>query len=250
MQVARRMSPHLDRLFNSAAEVGITIPYSKEDFIKIIQEGLHKNANAVEREAELYIKAIVTGGCAPDAISTSAKPSVIVLFIKAAVYPEVLFTEGIKVMTVPFERYLPKVKSLNYMAAVVTLQKAKQQGYDEVIYCSPSSGNILEGTTVNFAVVMNNKVYTAEDDILYGITRKFLLEKVIPNVGNIEVVRGPLHSGLIPKFEEAFILSTTKEVMPVTTIDGKPVGNGKVGPLTSKIMSAFSQAARSHEEKL
>jgi len=93
-------------------------------------------------------------------------------------------------------------------------------------------------------------VYTAEDDIVYGITRKFFLENVIPSVGNIEVVRGPLHNSLIPKFEEAFVLGSTKEVMPVTMIDGKPVGNGKVGPLTSKLMIAFSQVARSHQEKL
>lgn len=73
------------------------------------------------------------------------------------------------------KRFLPTAKSLNYMTAVVAMQQAKKQGAQEVLYIG-SSGNILEGSTMNFFAVQKGVIYTTETDILFGITRQFDIE--------------------------------------------------------------------------
>jgi branched-subunit amino acid aminotransferase/4-amino-4-deoxychorismate lyase len=123
-----------------------------------------------------------------------------------------------KLVTYSHTRFMPVAKSLNYMPAIVGTQYAKQKGVDDIVFLEEGTGNILEGVTSNFFAVICGKVYTAEENVLPGITRIFILQKC-QELG-IEVVRAPLHSSQIPKFEEAWLSSTTKEIVPVVQIDG------------------------------
>lgn len=150
------------------------------------------------------------------------------------------------------------------MSAVVTLQQAKKEGFNEVVYIS-KEGNILEGTTVNFwaskstsnplliSLVMDGKLYTCEEDILYGCTRTFVLQ--LASELGIEVVIGTIHKDKISSFQEAFITSTTREIHPgfyfyfpslqvikVVAMDSTVIGNGNPGPITRKLMVAFNDA--------
>jgi branched-subunit amino acid aminotransferase/4-amino-4-deoxychorismate lyase len=86
-----------------------------------------------------------------------AKSVFICIFLKANSYPLEMFTKGIKMITYEYERFLPKIKSLNYMAAVISLQKAKKQQAQDALFIS-KNGNILEGTTVNFFGILDGKL--------------------------------------------------------------------------------------------
>jgi len=226
------LEEHVDRLINSAKECSLNLPFSRDQLIDIVNQGVAKSSFD-----ELYIKIIVTGGVSDDGI-LPGKPTLVVLFLKAAAPVLDQFNKGVKLVTHKYERYLPLAKSLNYMAAVVTIQQARKQGALDVVYISPDD-HILEGTTYNFYVVMNGKVYTAEDDILYGVTRKFLLK--IAKENGVEIICGPVKSSQIPQFEEAFITSTTREVMPVIQLDAKVIGDGTPGPVTKKLMDIFNK---------
>lgn len=227
---------HVDRLIRSCDLVNLKLPYSKERILEIIDEGIKRSPYN-----DLYIKLILTGGESLDGITPQpGKQIFYVTFQKAKTYPDHMFTEGTSLMTYAFQRYIPEAKSLNYFAAVVSLGKASQDlKATEVLYVDPANGNLLEGTTVNFWAVMNGKIYTASDNVLYGITRGFVLN--LCKQEGLQVVTNSIPCHWIPKLDEAFITSTTKEVMPITTIDGKPVGDGKVGPLTKKVMNAFTK---------
>jgi len=227
------MRPHMQRLFNSAKEVGIIISKSLEDIEALVHEGIAKTTFD-----DLYIKIIVTGGVTSDAISVG-ESSLICLFLEATTIPSWKKTNGVQLLTTTFERYLPRVKSLDYMAAVVTLTKARQTGAEDVIYLS-NQGNILEGTTYNVFAVMNGKIYTSEQSILYGCTRKFILE--LCDKAGIEVVLGELPISKLRDFEEFFASSTTKEIMPVVKVDDHVIGDGTPGPLTKKMMDLFVAA--------
>jgi len=229
------LQDHIDRLFNSAAEMGITVPATKKEIEDMVHEGIKRSPFS-----ELYIKILLTGGISSDAI-TPGKPSLIGLFLKAGSYPPEYVTKGIRLTTEQFERYIPIAKSLNYMSAVVALQKAKQSGAQEVLYISYDD-KILEGTTVNFFAIMKGKLYTTEYGILYGCTRKFVLD-LAKQLG-VEVVTGELLKSQIKDFEEAWITSTTRNIQPVVQIDDQVIGNGVPGEITKKFIDAFQGALR------
>lgn len=132
---------------------------------------------------------------------------------------------------------MPIAKSLNYMPGIVGTKHAKQNGADEIVFTEVGTGNLLEGVTSNFFAVIGGKLCTPEDNVLPGCTRIFILQKC-QELG-IEVVKGALHKSQIPNFEEAFLSSTTKEIVPVTSIDGHVVGKGEVGPVYQKLKACF-----------
>lgn len=220
----------------SAKECGIPIPKSRKEIEAIVEEGIKKCAFQ-----DQYVKVIVTGGVAADAISVGPNPQLICTFQKAGTYAETDFSKGIKLMSVVHQRFYPKVKSTSYFPAVVSLQKARQVGASELLYVS-ESGDILEGGTVNFFAVQDGKLYTAEENILFGITRKKVLE--LAEKLNIPVVRARLSFSLLSKFDEAFITSTTREVMPVNLVDNVQIANGLPGPITKQLMEAFSKITK------
>jgi len=227
---------HVNRFLASIKEVGLFISKNSDQLLQLIEEGISKNLQF----DDLYIKLILTGGVSDDGMTPSPeRSSLVLLFSKAGTFSDEHFLNGIKLMTLCYERFLPQVKSLNYMSAVVALQNAKNAGAQELLYFS-KDGFLLEGGTVNFFGILDGVIYTANECILFGITRAFLLK--IANDLGIDVVLRPLHRTQLPELQEAFITSTTREVMPVTNIDGVLIGNGFVGPITKRLMQAFSNA--------
>jgi len=227
------LEDHIERLFKSAETLGITIPKEKKELEEMVLEGIRRSTFS-----DIYIKLIVTGGVSADGIS-KGNPSIVGLFLKSGSYPESCISEGIALRLLSFERPLPHAKSLNYMTAVVALQDAKKIGASDVLYVSYDN-HILEGTTNNFFAVIDNKIYTTDDMILFGITRKFIL-KLLKELG-IEVIIGHINKNQISNFQEAFITSTTREIHPVVKIDDAIIGKGVPGETTKKIMNAFSTA--------
>lgn len=91
------------------------------------------------------------------------------MFVKASTYAPEKYENGIRLQTYPHSRFLPTVKSLNYMSGVIALKGAKEKGAEEILYVS--NGHLLEGATVNFFAIIDSDIYTAKDKVLCGITR-------------------------------------------------------------------------------
>jgi len=209
--------------------------YTKAQLTEVVHEGIRRS-----KHPELYIKLILTGGVNADGI-TPGKPSLILLFLAAGSFPAEYRSRGVALQTVTHERYLAVAKSLNYMTAVVELQRARAAGFQDVLYVG-ADGAVLEGTTVNFFIVRTGKLYTAEEGVLYGCTRKHIL-RLAKELG-IECVLGKLTKGDVAAADEAFISSTTRELHPVVRIDTTTVGAGTPGAVTLRLMQAF-EASRS-----
>ena len=158
------------------------------------------------------------------------------MFTKATPYPSSYYQNGIKVTTFEATRYLAHAKTLNYLAAITALQKAKKKKAVEAIYIDRLK-NIYEGTTSNFFAVINDKLITPKEGVLIGITRRAAL-KIANKLGIIVLIRN-LNLKEVANFQEAFITASNKEIMPVARIDDKIVGNGKVGQVTKKLMEEF-----------
>ncbi|MBI4137577.1 aminotransferase class IV family protein [Candidatus Roizmanbacteria bacterium] len=226
-----KLSEHVDRLFRSAKQLGITVPKTKSQIEKIVLAGIQKN-----NYKECIARIVVSGGVSPDGISKTDTSTFAVLFTEAKDYPLSYYTKGVKIISREFERSYPQAKSLNYLTAVNVLSEAKKEDAIEVLYLDHHR-HILEGTTSNFFAVIGGKLITPKENILFGITRNVVV--TLAQKLRIPLLETDLLYSQIPLFDEACITASNKEVMPVVKIDDQQVGNGKVGALTKKLITSY-----------
>ncbi len=234
------LKEHIDRFFNSLKILKLKPVKTRSEIAHIVYEGLKKN-----NFGNTYIKIIQTGGMSNDGVTPNGRHSFIIMFSPATVYPSSYFEKGIKLITTPMGRIYPSAKSLNYMAGVMAMRRAKKEKAVEALYID--SRYIYECVTTNFFSVMKGALITTRHNILRGITRKATFE--IAKKLNIPVLERDLLVKEIPHFEEAFITTSTKEVMPVIKIDKIRIGSGKPGPITQSIMTSFKTYVRSHTQQ-
>ncbi|QQS43849.1 aminotransferase class IV family protein [Candidatus Roizmanbacteria bacterium] len=228
-----RLEDHIDRFYNSARLMGMTPKYSKEDMTRIILEGIKMNGFA-----NTYIKFIQTGGLSPDGFMPARDQTFFVYFAKGEEMPQSLYETGIKVCTSSLMRQLPDIKSTNYAASIVEIQKVQQTGAVDILH-TDSEGNIYEATRSNFFGVKNGKLVTAETGILKGITRKVILE--IAENENIPVELRFINKSELADLDEAFITNSSHEITPVVMIDETRIGDGKPGEMVVNLLYLFKQ---------
>ena len=229
------LDEHINRFFNSAEILGIKPIKTKREIEKIILDGIKKN-----HFENTNIKIIQTGGASDDGVTPNGKHSFIVMFTPATVYPKEYYTKGVKLITFPMGRIYTAAKSLNYMAGVIALTKAKKEKAVEALYIG--QGKIYECVTANFFAVINNQLTTAKKDILIGVTRNVVIE-LAKKLG-IKVAERDLYLKELPQFQEAFITASNKEIMPVVEINNKVINDRKVGKITKRIMKEFDRLTR------
>jgi D-alanine transaminase len=146
---------------------------------------------------------------------------------------------GVGVISVPDERWLRcDIKSLNLLGNVLGKQKAKEAGCYEAIQIRDDK--VTEGTSSNFFIVKDGVLWTfpVGNLILKGVTRTLVMEKILQE-HDLSVLEKAFALDFARKADEAFLSGTTTEIMPVITIDGRPVGDGKPGPITRKIQKSY-----------
>ena len=233
--VVFRLEDHLARLERSAALVGLPLPWSREELRRVVAETLARNP----REGECYVRIVVTGGTSDDGITPSTHPRLVVCVDPVRLYPAWQHERGVAAITVRDERYLPEAKTINYIPAIVAVQKARAQGADEAIFVDPG-GHALEATRSNLFAFFGDTLATPGAGILCGITRQAVLE-VAASRFTVEVRAIPLRELLAA--DEVFITATTKEIMPVAKIDGTAIGGGSPGKRTREMMQLFREYA-------
>jgi branched-chain amino acid aminotransferase len=224
------LGAHTERLLNSAKLIGLEVPWSQEVLCDIVMETLSRN-----HHDEYNIRLVVTGGGSADMITPENRPRLLVLVTAVFKFPEWWYTEGVKVITAPVERYIPEAKSINYIPGIMALAKARQQGAIEAIFVD-HLGRALEGTTSNYFAFRNGQLLTPEDGILKGVTRKVVLELTQaaykPQFSDISLEE-------LKKSDEVFLTSSNKEIAPVVKIDDTVIGEGRPGTETQAIMQLF-----------
>ncbi len=227
------LSQHLDRLFRSAGYISLQVPKTKEEITAIILKGIEKNAAG----KELDIRIVVTGGVGHNSI-TPGNSSLLVLFGEVTDYPAEYYTKGVKIITETMVRQFPRAKTINYIMAIPALSRAREKHAIEVVYVGHDT-TIYEGTTSNFFAVIDGKLVTPKDDVLIGITRTLVLD--LAKKLKMPVEERRITTTELPSISEAFITASNKEIMPVTTINESPVGDGSVGPVTKRLRTAYDE---------
>ena len=242
------LDPHLDRLFASAEAISLKIPQNKEWFREQVNITLGAAGND-----DSYIRIIVTRGEGEINIdpSTCLHPNIIIIVMEISQYPESFYEKGISVALVSIKRNSrdalnPNVKTGNYLNNVLAKMEANKSGAQDAVMVNPW-GYLTEGTTSNLFFVRDDQICTPSLDcaLLSGITRK----KVIPlaKENDFAFAEGKWTGDELNDADEIFLTGTLKKIMPVTCLDGRPVGSGKPGPLTLKLMRLYGDLLKSVE---
>lgn len=231
---------HYDRLQSSAAKIGMHMPFSK-DFLRDEIERTHKELG----EKEVFIRVIVTrgeGGFSLDP-STLTNNNLIIMVKEMTHYPESWYKDGVHVIIANTHRtdrdsLDPNIKSGNYLNNVMAyMEAAKQKVYDAIML--NNEGFVTEATTSNLWIVKDGEIITPslQAGILEGITRRAVL--TLANENKIPTTQKNFTSDELINADECFLTSSTKEVIPITQIDGSPVGSGRPGAITQKLHALY-----------
>jgi D-alanine transaminase/branched-chain amino acid aminotransferase len=219
------LEDHLDRFSHSAHEMFLPVRHTKEELSSLIQELVRRNNLPASG-----IRLTLTGGYSPDGYRIG-EPNFI-LSQDAIRYPTLdQFRAGIRLITHEYRRPLPHVKTIDYLMAVWLQPLICRSDADDVLY--HSNGLVTECPRSNFFIVTKDEtIVTAEQHILKGIARKKLLEIAKKK---FQVEEKMLKLEDVFQAKEAFVTSTTKAVLPVVSVAGRPIGKGVPGPVSKDL---------------
>jgi len=240
-----RMKEHIDRLYESANAICLTIPMSKSDMEAAVYETLTKNGLI-----DAYIRLVITRGAGALGLdpNQTSDPQIIIIADSIKLYPAEFYDKGLKIVTASTIRnhpaaFNPRVKSLNYLNNIMAKIEGLRAGCIEAVMLN-HKGEVAECTGDNIFIVKHGVLMTPPKDagILEGITRNAILD-LAKSLG-ITAFEQTMTRHDLYVADECFLTGSAAEVIPVIDIDGRSISDGKVGPITTKLIAAFKELVR------
>ena len=226
---------HLDRLYNSAALMHMEVPQSKESILKIVMELVAKNDMPYSG-----LKLIVSGGDSSDGY-TLEQPRLTIVQQPLPIPSNHFSVSPFVLMSHPFQRQLPQVKTTDYLMAIYLQPQLKAFGGQDILYTH--EGMIKECPRSNFFLISEKgHIVTAQDQILKGITRKNILEEASAN--GITIEERPIFLEEIKTAKGAFIASSTKRIIAISKIDAANIPTDS--PILQKVFDLLVQKEQAY----
>lgn len=220
---------HLDRLLKSASLIHLNSPWSYKQIEEWVFELIQKNSD----NGDIAIRVIISGGIPKNAIFIE-NPSLIMIVDGAIDFSDHLYSNGIMVKTKEYKKYKPEAKTTHYIESVIELNQ--NNNFEEVLYFAD---NVLrEGAFSNVFVVTDKNILTPKSNILLGITRQLIINKIETY---LEIVEADITSSELLNAKEVFLSVTGKGIVPVVQINDVLINNGKVGSHTRKIIDEYGK---------
>ena len=235
-----RLEEHIDRLYDSARAIALTIPISKAEIIEATLESCRQNGLR-----DGYIRLVVTRGVGDLGLNPKNCPRASVIIIAASIklYPEELYRNGLTVVTCATRRMAPgalspAVKSLNYLNNIMAKIEAGNAGEGLMLN---EQGYVAECTGDNVFIFKKGELHTPPTSAgaLEGITRNAVIElarELGMTVKEMNLTRYDLFTA-----DEFFLTGTAAEIIPVVELDGRAIGQGVPGPLTAKLIGCYRE---------
>lgn len=240
-----RLAEHVRRLFDSAKAIRLTIPMTPDEVGRAIHETMAANGFT-----DCYIRLVVTRGAGYLGLSPvkTANPQVIIITDKIELYPPEMYENGMAVITASTIRnhpnaLSPRIKSLNYLNNILAKLEALDAGVLEAIMLN-HEGKVAECTGDNIFVVRDGTVLTppADAGILCGVTRQVIFDLCAK--AGIPIREADLTRYDVYIADEVFLTGTAAEVIAATSVDKRPIGTGKPGPITRRLQADFKTATK------
>ncbi|MBP3911284.1 MAG: branched-chain-amino-acid transaminase [Clostridiales bacterium] len=238
---------HINRLYNAAKAIMLEIPMSKEEMTEVLLETCRRN-----QIKDGYVRLVITRGKGDLGLNpVSCKvASVFCIAGSITLYPDEMYIKGMPIITAVQRRNKativdPQIKSLNYLNNILAKIEANRAGVPEALMLN-HDGVVAECTGDNIFIVKDNVIYTPPIyiGILDGITRNTVIE-LAKELG-YEVKESEFTLFNVYSADECFLTGTAAEAIPVTNVDGRIIGNGEAGPVTTRLLEAFKAYANNN----
>lgn len=223
------LGAHLKRLYEPAQSLGLRPSVDSQRLRQYIAELTRQN---LPNESRLRL------------ILTKDTGDVYVGIQPFVPVPESVYREGVHVLTSEMARHDPRIKGTDFIAQSAEQRKLVKDDIYEILLVH--NGKVLEGMTSNFYAINGKSLVTAQKGILLGVTRRAVL-RIARGQGMSIEYRSPR---VDEKFGEAFLTSSSRGVVPIVKIDGKPVGQGKPGAWTKTLSLAYQAYVHERSEEI
>ena len=234
-----RLDLHLDRFFSSMEKLRLSIEYSRDELIEIL-----KNCVALSGLKKAYVEMLCTRGCSPT-FSRDPRDAVNRFLVFAIPLGTIANAEQMErglhiavsdIVRIPPQSVNSSIKNYHWIDLVLGLMDGYERSGETALLVD-LNGNIAEGPGFNVFAVRSGTLATPRTGVLPGITRRTVFDLC-------EILKREVNSRDMPRSElmeadEVFITSTAGGIMPVTRVDGCPIGDGKVGSVTKEIMDLY-----------
>ena len=239
---------HQARLRASAGRLGLAVPFSDGEVRRRSLETM--TAAGLGAGNEAYVRILLTRGVGEITYDPAAcpTPSLVIIAKPMPPTPATHYENGVKVVMVEDiirnhpESVSPLIKSNNLINNALGMQQAIRAGAAEAIFRN-YRGELAECAQSNLFIVAKGVVQTPPLDagLLAGITRAFTME--VGTAAGIRCEEAVLKDADLFGADEAFFTSTTKEIVPIVLVDGRKIGDGRVGPITKALLAAYRLTA-------
>jgi branched-chain amino acid aminotransferase len=237
---------HVRRLRQSAERIALDVPFDDGALLTWIG----RTIDAAGDLQEAYVRVLHTRGVGDLSYDLRATPTptTVVIVKPFEPYPARVYDAGIRLALADMLRNHPRsvdpiIKSNNLMNNALAMQAALRTGADEALMCN-YRGELTECSQSNVFLVRDGAALTpkSESGLLEGVTRAFLFE--LGRELGIDVREETLYPKDLETADELFITSTTRELSPVVSVDGRAVGDGQPGPVTKQLTALYQQRAQ------
>lgn len=237
-----RLREHLERLWSSAKYIRLQIPMTMDEMTEAIKETVKAN-----NLRDAYIRLVVTRGTGDLGLDPRLcpKPTVFIIAASITLYPQSDYDNGLEIITVPTNRmnmtaFNARVKSCNYINNIMAKMEGQLADVREVLMLN-GDGYVVECSGDNVFLVKNGVIYTPPIYLgpLRGITRDAVIE--LARADGITVKEEPFTRFEVYDADEMFLTGTAAEAIPVVKVDGRPIGDGKPGATTRKLIEKFHE---------
>lgn len=234
-----KLNEHINRLYESAKSIELIIPLSKSEFKNAIIETLNRN-----KLKDAYIRVVVSRGIGTLGLNPTLCPKASIIIIADYLAP--LFEGKNATAIIAFTRrnsvtaINPMIKSLNYLNNILARIEANKAGVNEALMLN-QNGTVCEGTGDNIFIVKAGVIITPPPSaaILLGITRQVVID--LAEKEGIKVVERSITVHELYNADESFFTGTAAEIAPLVNVDGKLIGTGKPGPVTTMLIDNFKK---------
>jgi len=236
---AFRLHEHLARLYDSAAAICLTIPYSMAAMVQAVEATIADYA-----ESDGYLRLVVTRGEGPLGLDPTLcrQANVFIIADKLAMVAQSVLQKGARLVIastrrLPSDGLDPRIKTLNYLNHIMARMEATQANADEAVLLN-LQGKVAEGTADNLFIVKNGRLFTppVSDGALEGVTRALVMQ--LADAMDSPCIEKTLAPFDLYTADECFLTGTAAELIPVHSIDQRPMAHCP-GPVYSRMRLAF-----------